>query len=62
MHFEIKKCEILSNVNLILLFSPTFVDKTLEREDEILDIAVVTDIFDQNEAVESLDEALEFKL
>ena len=56
------KCEILSNVNLILLFSPTFVDKTLEREDEILDIAVVTDIFDQNEAVESLDEALEFKL
>ena len=56
------KYEILSNVNLILLFSPTLVDKTLEREDEILDIAVVTDIFDQNEAVESLDEALEFKL
>ena len=46
----------------MLLFSPTLVDKTLEREDEILDIAVVTDIFDQNEAVESLDEALEFKL
>ena len=45
-------------VNFLL----TLEDKTLEREDEMLDMACVTDILDQNDAVESFDDALQSKL
>ena len=39
----------------------TLVDKTLDREVEIFEMAFVTDIFDQKDAVESLDEALKLE-
>ena len=42
-------------------FVLTLVDKTLDREVEIFEMAFVTDIFDQKDAVESLDEALQLK-
>ena len=44
-------------VNFLL----TLEDKTLEREEEMLDMACVTDILDQNDAVESFDDALQSK-
>ena len=40
-------------------FLLTLEDKTLEREEEMLDMACVTDILDQNDAVESFDDALQ---
>ena len=46
---------------VIYSFVLTFVDKTLDREVEIFEMAFVTDIFDQKDAVESLDEALQLK-
>ena len=35
-----------------------FVDSTLDNENEMLDIAFVTDMADQKEAVDSVDESL----
>ena len=42
-------------------FLLTLEDKTLEREEEMLDMACVTDILDQNDAVESFEDALQSK-
>jgi len=40
----------------------TFADSTLESEVEILEIAFVTDMLDQKEAVDSSDSSLKYKI
>ena len=45
-----------------ILLVLTFADSTLESEVEMLEIAFVTDMFDQKEAVDSSDSSLKYKI